>query len=99
MLKVVEEIGLVNKISLTTIVATAGNTIGSWIGWINENMVHMSAAASFILTIVLILTYILNEIRKNRSHSIETKKQELEIEKLRRELEKLDQKNDEESPN
>ncbi len=92
MLKIAGEIGLENRVSIAIILATISNTAASATEWINENMVSMSAAATFILTITMIFSYVLGEMRKNRSHRIETIKQELEIEKLRFELEELEKK-------
>jgi hypothetical protein len=89
MLKEVGELGVANKISLTTIGISIGNSFSAWVGWFSENLVQMSAAATFILTIVMIFSYILGEIRKNRSSSIETRKSELEIERQKLEVRKL----------
>lgn len=86
MIKVLAEIGWTHKISFTAIGATITNSLADSISWANANMLSMSAAATFFLTITMIVSYICDQIRKNRSSKIELAKQELEIEKLRREL-------------
>jgi F0F1-type ATP synthase membrane subunit b/b' len=92
MLKDAEQIGITNKATIAALLATFGNSIASTITWVNENLLSMSQAAAFVLTIVLIFKYIIESIRSSRSSRIEDIKKELEIEKLRREIELLEDK-------
>ena len=87
MLKALEKIGLTDRVSLAAIGTGATNTIGGAAGWIGEHILTISAAATLMLTITMIFTHFLRELRENRQHKIDTIKKELEIEKLRNELE------------
>lgn len=87
MLKALEKVGLTDKFSLGAIGSGATNTVLSAGGWVGEHMLTISAAATFMLTITMIFTHFLREIRENKQHQIDTIKKELEIEKLRNELE------------
>lgn len=54
--------------------------------WIDANMLKMSALASFILVIVMIVSHICATSRQNRESRAKIIKDELEIELLRRKL-------------
>lgn len=53
---------------------TASGSLATWAasmwGWIDSNMVKMSAAASFVLIIVMIVSHICSTIRQNRESKL-----------------------------
>lgn len=69
---------------------TAASSILTWAasvwGWVDVNMIKLSSAAAFVLTIVLIIAHICATLRQNREHKSEMRKRELEIELLKRQL-------------
>lgn len=69
---------------------TASSSILAWLatlwGWIDANMLKMSALASFILVVVMIVSHICATSRQNRESRAKIIKDELEIELLRRKL-------------
>jgi len=69
---------------------TAGSSFVTWFAsswqWINNNIVDVSAFASFILVLVMVVAHICTQIRENRTSKIANRKNELEIEILRRKL-------------
>jgi len=75
---------------------TASGSIATWLatawGWVDANMVKASAFAAFILTLVMIFAHICTQLRQNREHRVTMRKNELEIELLRRKIE--DARND-----
>lgn len=73
------------SVSVTTLFADA------WL-WFDSNLVKLSAAASFILLILMIIGRYCEIVRSNRAAKIDQIEQELRIEKLRRETQEM--KND-----
>jgi hypothetical protein len=69
---------------------TASSSILAWLatlwGWIDANMLKMSALASLILVIVMIVSHICATSRQNRESRAKIIKDEIEIELLRRKL-------------
>lgn len=82
------DLGLTNKVSLAAIAANGTAGTASYMTWFNEHILMLSGAASFLLVITMIFCHWMEQIRKNRTHKIETIRQELEIEKLRFELDR-----------
>lgn len=88
MLKHVED-GVTSKISLGLIFSSIGTKTSDALGWITENAAQMLTIATLVLTIVMIFGHILEQFRKNRAERMDNVKKELEIEKLRRELDNI----------
>jgi hypothetical protein len=69
---------------------TVGSSFMTWIAsswqWVNSNIVELSGFASFILVLVMVVAHICTQIRENRTSKIANRKNELEIEILRRKL-------------
>lgn len=83
-------------ISQKTATWTAGSSISVWFaaawGWIDKNfeLLDISAFASFLLVLVLIVSHFCDNIRKNREHQSIMRERELRIELLRKELNEKD---------
>lgn len=77
---------------------TASSSLFAWlasaIGWIDGNMVRLSASAAFVLTIVMIVAHMCSTIRQNRESRSRSIRDELEIELLRMKLKKEREDND-----
>jgi hypothetical protein len=77
-------------ISLKAGIAVIGSSGLAWFAssweWINLNIVALAGFASFVLTIVMVVAHICTQIRENRTSKIANRKNELEIEILRRKL-------------
>lgn len=67
------------SLSVTTFFADA------WL-WFDSNLVKLSAAASFVLLILMVIGHFCDIIRKNRAAKIDLIEQELRIEKLRQDI-------------
>lgn len=69
---------------------TVSSPVVAWFlslwGWIDQNMLKMSALASLILVVVMIVSHICATSRQNRESRAKIIKDELEIELLRRKL-------------
>lgn len=56
------------------VVMATGSPLLAWMaslwGWMDINMVKLSAAAAFVLTVVMIVSHICSTIRQNREHKL-----------------------------
>lgn len=86
MLKMLAEAGWTHKISLTAIGASVTNYVADSALWFDSNILKLSAAATFLLTVTMTVDFICGLIRKNSAGKREAIIQELTIEKMRREL-------------
>lgn len=72
------------------IVMVAGNPLLAWFasmrGWMDASVLEMSAVASFVLVLVMIVSHMCDTIRKNREHRSVMRERELKIELLEKEL-------------